>query len=411
MSMQTSSKIFRLEGVVQPYNWGGFHFIADLLGKVSNGTTPQAELWLGAHDNAPSLISLPEGGTVTLNSFLGEDATSRLGATVAGHFGRLPYLFKVLDVKDMLSIQVHPSKKAAELEFAEENKRGVPLQAPNRNYKDDNHKPELMFALSDFWLLHGFRNTNDLVTTLQSVPELQFLLPIWEKSSYEGIYKEVMEMPASEVTKRLQPLIDRILPLYDTGKLDKDGPDFWAARAYKTFCKPGEIDRGIFSIYFFNVLHLNKGEAIFQDAGILHAYLEGQNLEIMANSDNVLRGGLTNKHVDVPELLKHVRFVPVTPAIIRKGKALAPGIESFPTPAVDFELQKLAIGENQSITLKTYTAEIFLVLEGIVEVNGGKDQFTLHKGQSFLALADTELSFRSQVPAEIFKATVPYPQS
>jgi mannose-6-phosphate isomerase len=378
---------------------------------VNTENKPQAELWLGAHDNAPSIVKLATGDTVTLNDFLNEDSTHRLGNAVASKFGRLPYLFKVLDVKDMLSIQVHPSKKAAEKEFAAENERGVSLKAPNRNYKDDNHKPELMFALSDFWLLHGFKEQSKLTTTLAGIPELKFLLPIWEKDEYEGIYKTVMEMSAAQVNSRLQPLIDRILPLYEAGKLDKNQPDFWAARAYKTFCKPGELDRGIFSIYFFNVVHLKKGEAIFQDAGILHAYLEGQNLEIMANSDNVLRGGLTNKHVDVAELLKHVSFVPVNPAIIEKGHVIKQGLESFPTPAADFELQKVSIGKKESVTIKTDTADIYLVLEGVVEAIAGSERVSLHKGQALLALANTALSFTSEAGSLVFRATVPYSQS
>ena len=409
--MQTSSKIFRLEGVVQPYNWGGYSFIAELLGKENTENKPQAELWLGAHDNAPSLVQLSGGGSIKLNEFIQQDTKGGLGKDVAATFGRLPYLFKVLDVKDMLSIQVHPSKQAAEKEYAAENERGVSLTAPNRNYKDDNHKPELMYALGDFWLLHGFKNPSDMEATITTVPELMFLNHLWKNSGYEGIYKHVMEMLDWQVNAHLQPLINRILPLYEAGKLNKNHPDFWAARAFKTFCKPGELDRGIFSIYFFNIVHLKKGQAIFQDAGILHAYLEGQNLEIMANSDNVLRGGLTNKHVDVPELLKHVSFVPVTPAIIENGHVIKPGLESFPTPAADFELQKLAIGKEQTVNIKTDTADIYLVLEGAVEANAGNEQVSLHKGQALLALANADLSFKSDESSLIFRATVPYSQS
>ncbi len=131
----------------------------------------------------------------------------------------------------------------------------------------------------------------------------------------------------------------------------------------------------------------------------------------MANSDNVLRGGLTNKHVDVPELLKHVSFVPVTPAIIEKGHVIKPGLESFPTPAADFELQKLAIGKEQTVNIKTDTADIYLVLEGAVEANAGNEQVSLHKGQALLALANADLSFKSDESSLIFRATVPYSQS
>ncbi len=265
-----------------------------------------------------------------------------LGAYTAGRFGRLPYLLKILDVKDMLSIQVHPSKSYAEQAFLEENKKGIPLNAPDRNYKDDNHKPELMVALSDFWLLHGFKPAALMKRTLQQIPELRFLGPIFDKDGYQGLYKTVMEMEQLDVNAVLQPLLDRILPAYRDGRLSKDREDFWAARAALTFNETGRIDRGIFSVYLFNLVNLRPGEAIFQDAGLPHAYLEGQNVEIMANSDNVLRGGLTPKHIDVPELLKNIRFEATEPNIIL-GKSVDGPIAVFQTPAPDFELSRIEV--------------------------------------------------------------------
>jgi mannose-6-phosphate isomerase len=156
--MQPTSKIFPLEGVIQHYSWGGQRFLPGLLGKINTAGQPYAEYWMGAHENAPSMVVLPDGSRIPLDKFIREQGNVALGEAVSSKFGRLPYLFKILDVHDMLSIQVHPSKKAAELEFAEENSRDVPLKSAGRNYKDDNHKPELMFALSEFWLLHGFNN-------------------------------------------------------------------------------------------------------------------------------------------------------------------------------------------------------------------------------------------------------------
>ena len=291
--MQTKANIFRLTGLVQHYNWGGHRFLPVLLRKENPSDQPFAEYWMGAHKNAPSLIENGTGIFQPLDKFIAREEKEVLGETVQKRFGRLPYLFKILDVKDMLSIQVHPSKETALIEFAAENEEGIPLDAPQRTYKDDNHKPELMVALSEFWLLHGFKPFDKLEIILQTVPELQFLLPILKKDGMERMYKVVMEMKQEEVNKRLQPLADRILALYISQHLSKPDEDFWAARAYRTFCLHGNIDRGLFSIYFFNLVKLEPGEAIFQDAGILHAYLEGQNLEIMANSDNVLRGLLT----------------------------------------------------------------------------------------------------------------------
>ena len=406
--MQPTQKIFRLEGSIQHYNWGGERFLPELLGKINTDHSPFAEYWMGAHENAPSLLLLPDGTKQSLDEFIRKQDSAVLGERVATKFGRLPYLFKILDVKDMLSIQVHPSKKAAELEFAEENKNNVPLKASNRNYKDDNHKPELMVAWSDFWLLHGFKPAPELKKIIHAVPELLFIIPAWKRSGYEGVYKLVMEMDQDEVNKILQPLVDRILPLYEKGQLNKSEEDFWAARAYKTFCKDGNIDRGLFSVYLFNLVNLHPGEAIFQDAGILHAYLEGQNLELMANSDNVLRGGLTTKKVDVPELLKHVKFVPIEPAII-KGKLNPINREEvYQTPAEDFELRRLILDKGQAVKLESKTIDIFLVAAGSLEATENGSSLNLGKGQTMLAINGASLTIKpGEMGAVVFRATVP----
>jgi len=406
--MQPTQKIFRLEGSIQHYNWGGERFLPNLLGKNNKDHSPFAEYWMGAHENAPAVLILPDGTKQSLDEFIRKYGITVLGESVAAKYGRLPYLFKILDVKDMLSIQVHPSKKAAELEFAEENKKNIPLKASNRNYKDDNHKPELMVAWSDFWLLHGFKPAPKLKIILNAVPELLFLIPAWKKSGYEGVYKLVMEMDQAEVNKILQPLVDRILPLYEKGKLNKSEEDFWAARAYKTFCKEGYIDRGLFSVYLFNLVNLRPGEGIFQDAGILHAYLEGQNLELMANSDNVLRGGLTTKQVDVPELLKHVKFVAVEPAIITGKRNPASIEEAFQTPAEDFELRRVILGKGRGVKLKSNTIDIFLVADGSVEAIESDTTINLSKGQSMLAINGASLTIKpGEMGAVVFRATVP----
>lgn len=405
--MDNSTKISKLQGKVQPYAWGGSQFIPALLQQDNPEKKPFAEYWMGAHDNAPADVVGANGQKQALNALVAQDPATLLGKTVQERFGKLPYLFKVLDVKDMLSIQVHPEKQAAVAAFAAENQQGIPLSAPNRNYKDDNHKPELMLALSDFWLLHGFKPAARLKKVLQQTPELQFLLPIFGEGNYAALYKTVMEMDQQEVNDRLQPLLNRILPLYEQGALKKEEEDFWAARAFKTFCEPGRTDRGIFSIYLFNVVNLHPGEAIFQDAGILHAYLEGQNIEIMANSDNVLRGGLTNKHIDVSELMKHVRFEPIEPAVIKGVPGRVAGEEIFPTPVNDFELHRLTIKAGGSLTVTATTADIFFVYAGSVEAVAGTDQVTLQKGEALFAKAGTDVRFTGAADTVIFVATVP----
>ncbi len=287
---QDKNKVFRLAGKIQHYAWGGSSFLPRLLSIPNQEGRPFAEYWMGAHDKAPSelLGVVPAvgssggssgagkeqgNGTVKLNEYIRAFPRELLGAEIAERFGSLPYLLKILDVKDMLSIQVHPSKSYAEKAFLAENKHGIPLDAPDRNYKDDNHKPELMVALSDFWLLHGFKPAALLKLILGRTPELRFLEPVFSGEGYAGLYRTVMEMEPLKVNGVLGPLLDRILPDYREGRLSKDREDFWAARAALTFNETGRIDRGIFSVYLFNLVNLRPGEAIFQDAGLPHAYL------------------------------------------------------------------------------------------------------------------------------------------
>src|SRR5690606_35353075 len=276
-------RISRINGVVKNYDWGGSSFIPAVTGIETKGL-PIAEYWLGAHPSSPSLIG-EDVNVSGLDEWIRRDPSKYLGKKLSKE-GRLPFLLKLLDVQDMLSIQVHPNKEMAEKCFREENEKGVPIDSPQRNYKDANHKPELMVAMSDeFWLLHGFRNERSMREILLSVAELKFLLDVFEEGSYASLYQMVMEMPQSEVNERLQPLLDRIIPLYAKGSLKTSNPDFWAARAALTFEENGNIDRGMVTIYLFNLVRLKNGEAIFQDAGVPHAYLEGWNVEIMASSD------------------------------------------------------------------------------------------------------------------------------
>lgn len=397
----SDTKIVKLNGKVQHYAWGGSDFIPALLHLSNNDKKPFAEYWMGAHDNVPSEVVLSNGATQPLNEFIKNNPAGILGEKVSSKFGRLPYLFKVLDVKDMLSIQVHPSKAAAETAFDAENRKGTPLNAPDRNYKDNNHKPELMLALSDFWLLHGFKSPGPLSSLLLNTPELQFLEPVFNGTNYEALYEMVMMMPQQEVNERLKPLVDRIVPLYEKGFLDRSQEDFWAARAYQTFCEPNRMDRGIFSIYFFNLVHLAPGQAIFQDAGIPHAYLEGQNMELMANSDNVLRGGLTNKHIDVTEMMHHVRFEAVVPDILTGSASGIAGEDRFPTPAADFELRRIVL--NGEVKMTSNTADIYFVYEGAVKAG----DLMLQKGEAFLAVAGAEFNLQPAPDVVLFRATVP----
>ncbi len=399
------SKIFSLKGKIQNYAWGGTEYISNLLSVESNDEK-RAEYWLGAHVNAPSILETSIGEQ-PLNEYLNADLKKYLGSDISEKFGRLPFLFKVLDVSDMLSIQVHPTKVEAEKGFKYENKIGIPLNAAHRNYKDDNHKPEIMVALSEFWLLHGFLPKDKLTAVLNNTPEFSDLISVFENDSYLGLYKKVMEQSVAESNELLQPLVDRILPLYSNNKLEKSSPDYWAAKAVSESDDTSVLDKGIYSIYFFNILKANKGEAIFQDAGIPHAYLEGQNMELMANSDNVLRGGLTPKHVDVPELLKHVAFEETVPNIMH-GELQEDGIERiYKSPAPDFELSQIALSNGNVYNTTAKTAQILIVIEGKVVVSEGDSTLTLGKGDAVFIEATAAYKISSSSTSIIYKATAP----
>jgi len=398
-------KLFRLKGRIQNYAWGGKKFLPELLG-IDPRDIPYAEYWMGAHTNAPSMV-LSDNVERPLDEFLREDPDQKLGSEVSEKFGRLPFLFKVLDVHDVLSIQVHPSKREAEKGFRLENEKGIPLTASNRNYKDDNHKPEIMVALSDFWLLHGFLPEDRLMEVLRDNSEFSELIPVFEKGGYKGLYKYVMELSAVESDRILKPLVERITPLFKSGKLSKSTPDFWAAKAIDGLAENQALDKGIFSIYFFNILKVPKGEAVFQDAGVPHAYLEGQNMELMANSDNVLRGGLTPKHIDVSELLRHIVFEATHPNIM-SGTLEKDGKERiYHSPAPDFQLSGIALTEGQEFHCISRTTEIFIVIEGSALVAESDSSLDVKKGEAFLVLAGSDFKITTEQGVFVYRATTP----
>ncbi len=400
------ANIGNLTGIVKHYDWGGAVFIPALLDVSNTENKPFAEYWLGVHPQADCKIIFPDGNTTLLRDYINGNADVLLGQNVYKQFGNVPFLLKALDVNDMLSIQVHPSKAAAEKDFAAENAAGVPLDSPQRNYKDTNHKPELMVAMGDFWLLHGFRPPALMKEILASIPELTFLLPVFGEHNYAEVYKLVMEMPQEEVNSRLDSLLARILPLYKSAQISKSSPDYWAAKGHLTFSKPGKTDRGIFSVYLFNLVEVKEGQAVFQDAGVPHAYLFGQNIEIMASSDNVLRGGLTNKHIDVKELLKHTKCEPTYPDILNGEKNGAHTV--YKTPAPEFELSSFDLKKGESAVVNVLTTEVLLLVKGNVTLNSGNDSLEIHTGQpSAVLFPGKDIGLTAGEDSLVFKATVP----
>ncbi|SJZ91631.1 mannose-6-phosphate isomerase, class I [Sediminibacterium ginsengisoli] len=403
--VQIQDKILRIEGKVQHYAWGGVSFIPDLLGIDNKEGLPFAEYWLGAHPSASAIIQT-SGGNTPLNTWISAHPVDALSERVYRKFGELPYLFKVLDVREMLSIQVHPSRSEAEKGFDNEEKAGIPIGATQRNYKDRNHKPEITVALSNFWLLHGFKTSQKIEETLLEVPGFNILIPIFRREGIKGLYRFVMEMEQPEVNTMLSPLVRRALRQKSAGELTRQDPHWWVAKFYAADPDPEIIDRGIFSIFFFNIVNMAPGEAIFQGAGVPHAYLEGQNMELMANSDNVLRGGLTPKHIDVPELMKHILFDEVKPAILTGISAL-PGELVYPCPVPDFGISRISLTGGMSYESRTYSLEIIIAMEGGALVNNST---VLKRGDAVAILPDTEYTIESSGSCVLFRALVPLEQ-
>jgi mannose-6-phosphate isomerase len=396
-----------LSGTVKNYDWGGNELIPALLDMQPQPGQTYAEYWMGVHPQADCRLRWPDGREESLRDFLAEQPEKKLGATVFQRFGQLPYLFKALDVRKMLSIQVHPDKASAQRDFDAENASGKAMDAPDRNYRDNNHKPELMYALGPFWLLHGFREPDNMRQILQETTELQFLIPLFEKEGYSGLYSAVMQMSQEEVNERLEPLLSRIIPLYQDGKLDKMHPDFWAARAALTFNSQGRIDRGIFSVYLFNLVYVEPGHALFQDAGLPHAYLEGFNIEIMASSDNVLRGGLTTKHINVEELLKHVKCEPTKPNLL-SGEPVEAGFRAFKTTAPDFELSVLELAAGDTTEWAASGPEIYLLTNGRAQLSFNQESIILEAGHpAALQVSDSLIRITALTECRLFKAGTP----
>lgn len=379
--------IYQLKGCIQPYVWGGKHYIANLL-NVTNTQEPYAEYWLGTHTTAPSQL-LITNGEISLLDFLHKNPTA-LGTQSRQLFGdNLPYLLKILDVANPLSIQLHPTKKQAEIGFAQENAAGIPLNAPKRTYKDDNHKPEMMIALSDFWLLHGFKTKAQILDTLRQRPSLADLATKLVSQNLADFYADIMLATQDQLAQWLLPIIDSQQKAYEQNQLAMQDPDYWVLYTLHAMkISRDKLDAGLMSFYLFNIVNLQVGEGIFQAAGVPHSYLRGQNIELMACSDNVIRGGLTPKHVDIEQLLKIIDCSEIIPQII--APAPKNQVYTYPTPIADFALSNMPYAKNTEISDRTLNGTILLVMTGKITLEAAQQKLTLKQGQAAFIEADTD---------------------
>lgn len=340
----------QLSGAIRHYPWGSRTLLADLRGVNSPSERPEAEIWFGAHAAASAEI---DGQSLT--DIIAQDPAGALGERVVSQYGEsLPFLIKLLGAGEPLSLQAHPSKEQAREGFARENAAGVPLDASERNYKDDNHKPEIVVALTEFRALSGFRpvdKTRELFAVLDC-HELNHYSVILgsdgdghqgegENDNLRALFTTWITIPTATRTKLINSIIASAQPLLDRGD--------WIADVLGVVIElndryPGDV--GVLGAMLLNLIDLKPGEAMHTPAGQLHAYLSGLGVEIMANSDNVLRGGLTSKYVDVPELVRVLRFsTTADPRISRDSSGY------FDAPTDEFTLISHDLGAGESITI------------------------------------------------------------
>ena len=368
-------KFHRLKNSVKYYDWGSPDFIPKLLGIQADGK-PHAELWMGSHPGSPSRVVLADGSEISLGAFIAKDTGCLLGKDAAGLYGCLPYLFKLLAAGKPLSIQAHPSLEQARNGFELENKAGLAIDAPNRNYKDANHKPEIICALTPFTGMCGFRSPAEIKSLVQA-----FLFGNCPPVIREGFAPLLDVLEAKETKNALQKFLATVFAIpqelrSDITKyvLESDRQDCeWDLM--RRFADLYPNDPAIISPLYLNVFRLQPGEAVFLKAGVLHAYIDGFGVELMANSDNVLRGGLTPKHVDVPELMKSLDFSPMLPQIIKPEKSQS--CFTYPSDCREFSLTVMHC-TGSPLPFQPAGPSICIVTEGCVCVDGE----TLQKGES-----------------------------
>jgi len=379
----------RLDNTVRPYAWGSRTAIPHLLGVEPTGE-PQAEMWLGAHPGAPSRTARG-----TLVEVIDANPTAELGTAAVTKFGpRLPFLLKLLAAGAPLSLQVHPNLQQAKEGYDDEEARGIPVDAPHRNYKDANHKPELICALTEFDGLCGFRTPEEAAALLDGLgvdslkPYVDLLHAHPEDAALREVLTAVLSADRADMARTVTEATaacERLGGAYT--------PYAQIARHY-----PG--DPGVIAAMLLNHVRLQPGEALFLGAGIPHAYLNGLGVEIMANSDNVLRCGLTPKHVDVPELLRIVRFEASGPGVLRP-EASPDGEEVYDTPIDEFRLSRYVLPEGTSVHDLTRSApQILLCTAGTVRAGDHE----LAPGQSVFVAADEKTEVSGV--GTLFRATV-----
>jgi mannose-6-phosphate isomerase len=388
-----------LRNTVRPYAWGSATAIPQLLGVPNPDGAPQAELWMGAHPSAPSHLTRG-GADTTLDAVVAAAPAAQLGAATAERFGgRLPFLLKVLAAQKALSIQLHPNRAQAEAGFAAEEARGVPREARERVYVDDWPKPEILCALTPFEVLAGLRPAPQAADVLDAL-RVPVLAPVVadlradpKPATVARALAELLSWPQAERTSLVAEVVDRAtrLAVSNDSAAPHDFRPAYDAVARMAQDHPGDL--GLVCSLLMNHAVVQPGQALFMGAGGVHAYIRGTGIELMANSDNVIRAGLTPKHIDVPELVRVLD--PEVPVPILTARQVADGVEEFDTPVPEFRLRRLTVrGDDDSVSVPgDGLPRILLCVEGSATLASATQRLDLRRGQScFLSAADAAIT-------------------
>ena len=403
-----------LRGAIRTYAWGSRTAIAEFTGRPVPAAHPEAELWLGANPGDPAFLEEPDGEVSLLQALIA-DPEGQLGAAARARFGDvLPFLLKVLAAEEPLSLQAHPSSEQAAQGYLREERLGIPVNSPVRNYRDSSHKPELLVALQPFEVLAGFRPAAHTIELLRALavsdldPFIELLNDQSDADGLRALFTTWITAPQPDVDVLVTAVLDGAINYLSSGATE------FAAVA-KTVLELGERypgDAGVLAALLLNRITLGPGEGIFLSAGNLHAYLRGVGLEVMANSDNVLRGGLTPKHVDVPELLRVLNFNPTTESQLR-AQTHPDGLASFyDTPTAEFAASMLTLGDDQighevDAPSRHDGPQILLCVEGATAVHGKGGALTLTRGAAaWVAADDAPIRLVAHESTKIFRTTL-----
>ncbi|WP_096285260.1 mannose-6-phosphate isomerase, class I [Mycobacterium ahvazicum] len=403
-----------LRGAVRTYAWGSRTALAEFTGRPVPAAHPEAELWFGAHPGDPAYLET-ERGELSLLEAVTADPEGQLGSASRERFGDvLPFLVKVLAADEPLSLQAHPSAEQAIEGYLREEKLGIPVASPVRNYRDTSHKPELLVALHSFEALAGFRQASASIELLRALavtdldPYIELLNDQSDADGLRALFTTWITAPQPDIDVLVSAVIDGAIQYVSSGATE------FAAEA-KTVLELGERypgDAGVLASLLLNRISLAAGDALYIPAGNLHTYLRGFAIEVMANSDNVLRGGLTPKHVDVPELLRVLDFAPTAeaqlrPHVHREGLGLI-----YDTPADEFAVALLTLegehlGHEVDASPHHDGPQILLCAEGSAVVHGKSGSLSLERGMAaWVAADDGPVGLVAHQPAKLFRATV-----